>query len=315
MTVYVIRRLASACIVIVMVATLTFLLIQAAPGGLSILMDPNLPPSEVVRLKQNLGLDKPIWVQYVNWVGNAARGDFGGSLSYGGRSVREMVVNRVPATVYLGIASLFLTLSIGIPSGIMAARNKNRLVDQLIGLASFVSLAVPRFWLGIMFIILFGAQLRWLPTSGMGPIGPDFSLGQSLRHLLLPAIVLATSSTAAVVRYTRSAWLEVAKLDYVRTAHSKGLPDRQVAAKHILRNALIPIVTVIGVELPRVVGGSAVIETLFSWPGLGQLGVDAALRRDTPLILGITLVLSVAVVLSNLLVDIVYPILDPRIRY
>lgn len=315
MTGYLIRRLTTAVVVVFLVATLTFLLVQAAPGGLSILMNPNMPASEVARLERNLGLDRPVHVQYLNWLGNALRGDLGASLSYGGRPVREMVVERVPATLYLGVAAFALSLLVGIPAGILAARHKNRFADQAIGLVSFISLAVPNFWLGIMFIILFGAQLRWLPTSGMGPVGANFDLLTSLRHLLLPAVVLATSSTAAIVRYTRSSWLEVASLDHVRTARSKGLKEGQVGRKHVLRNALIPVVTIIGVQLPRTVGGAAVIETLFSWPGLGQLGVDAALRRDTPLILGVTLLVSVAVVLSNLLVDLLYPLLDPRIRY
>lgn len=315
MTSYLLRRLVYAGVVIFLVATLTFVLVQAAPGGLSILMDPNMPPSEVARLERNLGLDRPIHIQYWNWFSNAVQGDLGVSLSYGGRPVIGMVLERVPATVYLGVAALVITLLIGIPCGILAARHQNRSVDQVIGFLSFVALAVPNFWLGIMFIILFGAELRWLPTSGMGPRGENFDLVQSLRHLALPAIVLATSSAAAVVRYTRSSWLEVAGLDYVRTGRSKGLPEWRLGRKHILRNALIPIVTIVGVQLPRVIGGAAVIETLFSWPGLGQLGVDAALRRDTPLILGVTLIVSAAVVLSNLLVDMIYPVIDPRIRY
>lgn len=315
MTSYLLRRLVYAGVVIFLVATLTFVLVQAAPGGLSILMDPNMPPSEVARLERNLGLDRPIHIQYWNWLSNAVQGDLGVSLSYGGRPVIGMVLERVPATVYLGVAALVITLLIGIPCGILAARHQNRSVDQVIGFLSFVALAVPNFWLGIMFIILFGAELRWLPTSGMGPRGENFDLVQSLRHLALPAIVLATSSAAAVVRYTRSSWLEVAGLDYVRTGRSKGLPEWRLGRKHILRNALIPIVTIVGVQLPRVIGGAAVIETLFSWPGLGQLGVDAALRRDTPLILGVTLIVSAAVVLSNLLVDMIYPVIDPRIRY
>lgn len=315
MTSYLLRRLVYAGVVIFLVATLTFVLVQAAPGGLSILMDPNMPPSEVARLERNLGLDRPIYIQYWNWLSNALQGNLGASLSYGGRPVIGMVLERVPATVYLGVAALVITLLIGIPCGILAARHQNRSVDQVIGFLSFVALAVPNFWLGIMFIILFGAELRWLPTSGMGPRGESFDLVQSLRHLALPAIVLATSSAAAVVRYTRSSWLEVADLDYVRTGRSKGLPEWRLGRKHILRNALIPIVTIIGVQLPRVIGGAAVIETLFSWPGLGQLGVDAALRRDTPLILGVTLIVSAAVVLSNLLVDLIYPVIDPRIRY
>lgn len=315
MTAYLLRRLVSAVAVIFLVATLTFVLVQTAPGGLSILMDPNMPASEVTRLERNLGLDRPLHVQYWNWLSNAVQGDFGASLSYGGRPVQGMVLERVPATVYLGVAALVITLLIGIPGGVLAARRQNRTADQVIGFLSFVALAVPNFWLGIMLIIFFGAELRWLPTSGMGPRGDDFDLIQSLRHLILPAVVLATSSTAAVIRYTRSSWLEVAGLDYVRTGRSKGLPEGRLGRKHIFRNALIPIVTVIGVQLPRVIGGAAVIETLFSWPGLGQLGVDAALRRDTPLILGVTLLVSAAVVLSNLLVDMIYPAIDPRIRY
>jgi len=305
----------SAAAVVLLVATLTFLLVQAAPGGLSILMDPNLPASEVARLERNLGLDKPVFVQYWNWLSNAVRGDLGASLSYGGRPVSRMVLERVPATVRLGVAALVITLVVGIPAGVIAARNLNRTADQVIGFLSFVALAVPNFWLGIMLMILFGAELKWLPTSGIGPRGASFDVVQALRHLVMPAAVLASSSTAAVVRYTRSSWLEVARLDYVRTGRSKGLPEGALGRKHILRNALIPIVTVVGVQLPRVIGGAAVIETLFSWPGLGQLGVDAALRRDTPLILGVTLVVSAAVVLSNLLVDLLYPVIDPRIRY
>ncbi|MBX3140364.1 MAG: ABC transporter permease [Trueperaceae bacterium] len=309
---YVLKRSVSAVVVVVLVATLTFLLIQAAPGGLSILMDPNMSSAEAARLKHNLGLDRPIHIQYLNWLSNAVQGDLGASLSYGGRSVTSMIMERVPATVKLGVASLLLTLVIGIPAGVVAGRRPNGLVDQVIGFLSFVALAVPSFWLGIILMIVFGAELRWLPTSGMGPKG-DLVLG--LKHLIMPALVLASSSAAAVIRYTRSSWLEVARLDYVRTGRSKGLTEGQLGRRHILRNALIPVVTIIGVQLPRLVGGAAVIETLFSWPGLGQLGVDAALRRDTPLILGVTLLVSAAVVASNLLVDILYPVIDPRIRY
>src|SRR5690606_29321756 len=189
MTAYLARRLIAAVAVIFLVATLTFVLVQAAPGGLSILMDPNMPPSEVARLERNLGLDRPIHIQYLNWLSNAIQGDLGASLSYGGRPVSGMVLERVPATVLLGVAALIITLLVGIPGGILAARRQNRMADQVIGFLSFVALAVPNFWLGIMFIILFGAELKWLPTSGMGPRGDNLDLAQSLKHLVLPAVV------------------------------------------------------------------------------------------------------------------------------
>lgn len=312
---YVVRRTLAAVVVVFLVATLTFLLVQTAPGGLSVLMDLNATREDVARLERILGLDRPVHVQYWHWLRNVLRGDFGGSLSYGGRPVVEMVMERVPATFVLGLASILITILVGIPAGVLAARHQNRPVDQLVSVFASLGLALPNFWLGLLLIILFGVRLQWLPTTGIGPAGADFDPWVGLRHLILPAVVLATSSTAAVVRYTRSSYLEVVALDHVRTAHSKGLPRSAVDRKHVLRNALIPVVTVVGVQLPRLVGGAAVVETLFSWPGLGQLGVDAALRRDTPLILGVTMLISVAVVFSSLLVDLIYPLLDPRIRY
>lgn len=315
MTQFLIGRAIASIIVLFLVATFTFFLVQVAPGGLSILMDPNLPASEIARLERVLGVDRPPLEQYLAWLGNILRGDLGSSLTYGGRPVLEMVLERVPATLFLGITAFILTIAIGVPIGIFSARRQNSLPDQVISFFSFLGLAVPNFWLGILLIILFAVQLKWLPTSGIGPSGSDDFLLGRLRHVVLPAMVLATSSMAAIVRYTRSSWLEVVSLDFVRTARSKGLTETNIDRHHILKNALIPVITVIGIQLPRIVGGSAVIETLFGWPGIGQLAVDAALRRDTPLILGVTILVSAGVILSNLLVDMIYPVLDPRIRY
>jgi peptide/nickel transport system permease protein len=312
---YILGRLLSSLVVLFIVVTITFFMIQAAPGGLSILMRPDTTAEEAARLARNLGLDRPPHVQYFNWLRNVVLGNFGQSLAYGGRSVLEMVLERLPATIYLGISAMLLTLLLGVPTGILAARNHNGALDQVLSFFSFLGLATPNFWLGIMLIVLFSVRLNWLPASGMRSTGAEFSIWDRLQHLLIPTVVLGTSSVATIVRYTRSSWLETMRLDYVLVAQSKGLSQNRINYKHIFRNAIIPIITVFGIALPRIVGGSAVVETLFSWPGLGQLAVDAALRRDTPLILGVTIFISAAVIFSNLLVDMLYPILDPRIRY
>lgn len=312
---YLLSRLLSTLIVLLLVATVTFIMIRIAPGGLSILMSPDMSPEEAARIARNLGLDKPAHVQYWHWLTNLLRGDFGQSLSYGGRPVLAMITERIPATVLLGASAAIATLLLGIPAGIMAARHHNRTLDQVISFLSVLGLATPNFWLGIMLIVLFSVHLGWLPSSGMQPSGTDFGLWDRLRHLILPTLVLATSNMAEIVRYTRSSWLEVIRLEYVLVARSKGLSQLAVDRRHVLKNALIPVITVFGLSLPRLIGGSAVIETLFSWPGLGMLAVDSALRRDTPLVLGVTIFVSIAVIVSNLLIDLLYPLLDPRIRY
>jgi len=312
---YLIQRLLASLAVLFVVVSVTFAMVQVAPGGLSILMNPNLSPAEAERLARNLGLDRPVHEQYLQWIRNFATGDFGQSLSYGGRSVLRMVTERLPATVLLGATAALVAVLIGVPLGVLAARKHDTLVDQAISLLSSIGLATPNFWLGILLIVLFAVELRWLPASGMRTIGADPNLLDYARHLLLPVVVLATSNMAELVRYTRSSWLEVVRLDYVLVARSKGLSTRAVDRRHVLKNALIPVITVFGVSLPRLIGGSAIVETLFSWPGLGQLAVDAALRRDTPLILGITVFVSVAVIVSNLVIDLIYPLLDPRIQY
>jgi peptide/nickel transport system permease protein len=312
---YLLQRLAASLAVLLVVVTVTFAMVQVAPGGLSILMDPGLPPEEAERLADNLGLNRPLPQQYAQWIGNFLTGDFGQSLSYGGRPVLRMVAERLPATLLLGVTAALVTLALGVPLGILAARRQDGPVDQIVSMLASVGLATPNFWLGILLIVLFSVQLGWLPSSGMRTIGGESGPLDYARHLIMPVIVLATSSLAELVRYTRSSWLEVVRLDYVLVARSKGLGDAAVDRRHVLKNALIPVITVFGVSLPRLVGGSAIVETLFSWPGLGQLAVDASLRRDTPLILGITVFVSVAVILSNLLIDLLYPLLDPRIQY
>lgn len=313
---YLLGRALAALLVLWLVITATFVMIQAAPGGLSILMNPNISAEEAARLGRNLGLDRPVHEQYVQWLGNFLRGDLGASLSYAGRPVGAMVVERLPATLKLGLSAALFAVAVGVPLGVAAARHQNGYVDQAAGVVSGTLLATPNFWLGILLIVLFAVQLEWLPASGIRTIGSrGGGLADQLAHLVMPAVVLGTSTLAELTRYTRSAWLETMRQDYVRTARSKGLARGAVDRKHVLKNALIPVVTVFGVALPRLIGGSAVVETLFSWPGLGQLAVDAALRRDTPLILGVTVFVSLMVVVSNLVIDATYPLLDPRVHY
>jgi peptide/nickel transport system permease protein len=247
-------------------------------------------------------------------MGNLLRGDLGDSLVYS-RSVVAMIADRLPATFLLGTSALVVTLVVGLGAGSYAARRPNSFLDQAFSFLAVVGLATPNFWLGILFIILFSVNLGWLPSSGLRTIGVPFSLMDQLAHLVLPTIVLASSSAAELMRYTRSAWLDVLGQDYIRTAHSKGVPPGTVDRRHVARNALVPLLTIVGLFLPRLVGGAAVIESVFAWPGMGLLAVEAAMNRDSTLILGATIVVSVAIIFSNLLVDALYGVIDPRIRY
>lgn len=314
MLAYLTKQLAASVVVLFVVMTATFFLVKSTPGQLSILADPTLSPDVVAAVERRFGLDRSPVEQYGRWIANIARGDMGMSLVYG-RPVLPMILERLPATLLLGFAALLLTVFIGIPAGIAAARWPNSLLDQALSFLSVVGLATPSFWLGILAIILFSVQLGWLPGSGMQTIGQPFSILDRLSYLILPAAVLATGTIAELMRYTRSSWLEVIHMDYVRSARSKGLSERAVHGKHIMKNALIPVLTILGLSLPRLIGGAAIIESLFSWPGIGSMAVNAAVGRDATVILGTTIFVSVAVILSNLVIDALYGALDPRIRY
>ncbi len=311
---YLTKQIFVSVVVLFLVMTTTFFLIKAAPGQLSILADPTLSPEVVATVERRFGLDRPPIEQYGLWMANVVRGDLGFSLVYG-RPVLPMILDRLPATLLLGFTALLITVVIGIPAGVIAARWPNSPLDQALSFLSVVGLAMPNFWLGILLIILFSVQLGWLPGSGMQTIGQPFSVLDRLSYLVLPAVVLATSTTAEIMRYTRSSWLEVIHQDYVRSARSKGLAESAVHGKHIMKNALIPVLTILGLSLPRLIGGSAIIESLFSWPGIGSMAVNAAVGRDATVILGTTIFVSVAVIASNLIIDVTYGLIDPRIRY
>lgn len=313
LAVYALKRVGYAFVVLLAVSVVTFAIVRLAPGGPSLLADPKLTAEEVRLIEARLGIDRPVPEQFVLWLSRLARGDLGNSFLYQTPNVAT-ILTRLPNTLLLAGVSLALSLLVAIPAGLAAAARPNGVLDRSLGVLSLMAVAVPVFWLGLLLIILFAVVLRVLPAGGMETPGLDGSLPDRLRHLVLPVLVLSSASVAEIFRYTRSSVLSVQRQDFVRTARAKGLPERLLRYRHVLRNALIPVVTVVGLQLPRLIGGAAVTETIFSWPGMGRLGVEAALSRDYPLIMAITLFVAASVVSFNLLVDLLYPLLDPRIR-
>lgn len=314
MTAYVLRRLVHMMALLVLISAIVFALIHSAPGGPMLLVQPGITAEQAALMRTALGLDAPIPLQYARWLGNSVRGHFGSSLTYG-QPVIDIVGERLPNTLTLGAAALVLALLVSIPVGVLSAVRRNSVVDHLGTLGAFFGMSIPVFWLGLLLIILFAVVLRWLPSSGMQELGAPFSVRDLLTHLLLPAVTLATTIMAPLTRYVRSSLLGVLNERYVQTARAKGLPERRVVLRHALGNALIPVVTVIGLQLPRLVGGAAVTESVFAWPGIGRLAVEGAFQRDYPMIMAVTLMVSVTVVTSNLVVDLLYGWLDPRISY
>jgi peptide/nickel transport system permease protein len=290
----------------------SFALVHVIPGDPALVMlGGETSKEEVEQLRRQLGLDKPLPVRYRDWLGQIVRGDLGQSL-YNKSRVSEELTWRLPTTLALVGLALALALAIGIPAGILSAAFRNSWVDHAARLLTLVSLSLPSFWLGLMLIILFSLKLDLLPIVGYQPITQGF--WQAIRFLILPSAALGAGLAALLTRLTRSSMLEVLGQDYVRTARAKGLRDRVVLMRHALRNALIPIVTVIGINLGILLGGSAVIETVFVLPGVGQLVVRSLYNRDLPVIQGLILYVAVIYVLVNLVVDILYTYLDPRLR-
>ena len=298
---------------LILVSAITFLLVNLAPGGPASLMRMDATPEQREALTRRLGLDQPLPVRYVQWLGGAVHGDLGTSLS-SSEPVAFRIEQRLPNTFELAATALAVSIVLGIPLGVLAALRRNSLPDFAVAVISVVGLSVPAFWLGIILILLLSVELNWLPSSGVVSSGSEGDMGDRLQHLLMPAVVLSTTVLPYVVRFTRSALLEVLGQDYVRTATAKGLSRLRVVYAHALRNALVPVVSIIGTLLPRLVGGSVVTEAVFGWPGMGRLAVEAANGRDYPLIVGITVVVSAIVVVTSFVVDLAYTWLDPRIR-
>jgi ABC-type dipeptide/oligopeptide/nickel transport system permease component len=312
---FLVRRLLLLVPVLMGVSVIVFLVLHLAPGDpAEIMLGPQATQVDRLRLRAELGLDDPLTMQYGRWLGHVVRGDLGRSL-WMRRPVLGEVLTRFQATLLLTATALAISSVGGVALGILSARWPNSLLDRSSAVASLFGASMPVFWLGIVLMVIFSLTLGWLPASGMfAPYGGG-DLGDLLRHLVLPALTLAAASVTIVARLTRAAMLEILGQDYIRTARAKGLVERSVVVRHALKNALVPIVTVIGVQAGYLLGGAVLTETVFAWPGVGTLMVQGILARDIPLVQGCVLVVALTFVLVNLGVDVLYAWLDPRIRY
>ncbi len=310
---YAIRRIFQAIILLFLVSVVTFALIHAAPGGPAMLANPDLSQEQVAQITAELQLDDPIWVQYGRWFVNAIQGDFGNSYN-AIKPVTAVIAERLPNTALLAGSALLLSTVLAIPLGVISAMRRNSALDRAVATFCFMGTSVPVFWLGIMLIVVFSIRLDLLPTGGVSTIGQPFSITDRLEHLLLPMLVLAIGNLAEITRYTRSGMITVLQEDYIRTARAKGLREARVISRHGLKNVLIPVVTVLGVLIPRAMGSAAITETVFSWPGMGRLAVESATSRDYPVVLGATLTIAVITIVCSLIADLLYGVLDPRVK-
>ena len=313
MRTYVLRRLVQGVAVLFVVSVVVFAIVHAAPGGPELLNQPDLDPAVARNMRASLGLDDPLPAQYGRWVRNAIVGNFGKSYQHS-LPTTELLRDRIPNTLLLSGTALVVAVLLAVPLGTVSAVYRYSWIDYAATVVAFAGVSIPVFWLAILLIILFSVQLGWLPSGGMVTVGAAFSWRDLLAHLVMPALVLATFPLAQLTRYVRSSMVDVLAQDYIRTARAKGLPETALLARHALRNALIPMLTVLGVLTPRLLGGAVITETIFAWPGLGRLAVDAAVTRDYPVIMTVTLLVSALVVLSNLITDLLYGLVDPRIK-
>ncbi|MDQ7829448.1 MAG: ABC transporter permease [Armatimonadota bacterium] len=310
---YLLRRLAALVPVMLIVATVGFVIVRLAPGDPAVVMlGPDASPDRVAELRRDLGLQEPVPVQLLRWYQRVLRADFGRSV-FEGDPVTQVIRNRLEPTVLLTLLAMVVAMAIGVPAGVASAVRRNSLVDQLLMGVALLGVSMPSFWLGLNLILVFSLALGLFPVSGYVPLHENWTA--ALRSLVLPALTLGVGASGLIARMTRSAMLEVLHQDYVRTALAKGVPGRRVLVRHALRNALIPVVTVIGLSMGTLLAGAVTVETVFAIPGVGLLVISSVLRRDLPVIQGVLLFAATVYVLVNLLVDLIYVYLDPRITY
>lgn len=312
---YILRRILIGIPVLWGVTVINFVIINLAPGSpADLYLTPTSTPGDVARMRHELGLDQPIWIRYLKWLGQLLHGDLGFSLQ-SRIPVTQLLGERILPTLTLMGTSLIVAYLVAIPIGIFVARRKNTFADYGVVGMSFLGISVPHFFLGLVIIYIFAVKTGWFPTGNIMTLGGTGSLVDRVEHLVLPTAVLATAISANMVRYVRSSMIDVFDADYIRTARAKGLGERKITNKHALRNALTPIVTVVGVDLSVLLGGAIVTEQIFQWQGIGLLTIQAIQGRDYSVLMAINLIAALSVFIANLLTDIAYGIVDPRVKY
>ncbi|MGD0820675.1 MAG: ABC transporter permease [Desulfomonilia bacterium] len=319
---YLIRRLAILIPTFIGITIVCFAVIHLAPGSptdLQTQMNPDITPQAIEQLNKHYGLDKPLTTQYFLWMKNLALLDFGNSISSDARPVWDKVKERLPITIYINISSMIIIFLAAIPLGVISALNRGSVLDRVITVFVFIGFSIPGFWLALICMDLLGVRLGWLPISGIH--SPEYlnlplwgKVVDTTRHLFLPVFISAFGSLAGMSRYMRSSMLEIIRQDYILTARAKGLPERTVIYKHAMRNALLPVITILGLSIPGLIGGSVIFESIFSIPGLGKLFYEAIMMRDYNMIMGSLTIGAVLTLMGNLIADIAYSIADPRIR-
>ncbi|WP_113108604.1 ABC transporter permease [Rhizobium lusitanum] len=314
---YCLKRLAIGIGMLIALSMLVFVLLRLTPGDpIDAYIDPSTPlsPAAMADLRDRLGLDQPLPVQYIGWLQQALHGNFGYSIKRLDQPVLTLVLSRIGPTLLLMGSALIMAIVAGIAAGVIGAVRRNSVTDVSLSVLALAGISSPAFLSALLGLYIFAVRLGWLPSGGMLTPGEDFSLGDLLRHLILPSALLAVAQAALIMRYMRASLLEVLNQDYVRTARAKGVVEFWVIVKHALRNALLPVVTVIGSTIGLAIGGAIFIESVFNWPGMGLLLVDAVTTRDYPVIMGAALVIGACVIVVNLLTDIAYAVVDPRIK-
>jgi len=310
---YILRRILQAIPLLFFISIVSFALIKLAPGDpVNSFVTPNMSPEDVERIRESLGLNQPLYMQYLIWLKNVLSGNLGYSLS-NHRPVSTLIAERLPATIGLMGSALLLSLIIAIPLGLISAANKNRLVDRALSLFSYIGISIPSFWFAMMLIYIFAIKLQWLPSMGMRTIGTD-SILDIIKHGILPCIVLSLMQVSVYMRYIRSNTISQLEEDYVQIQYAYGSTRSVVLVRHVLKNVLLPIITILGMSLPELFAGAFITETVFSWPGMGSLGISSVFSLDYPVIMGITMITSVFLVIGNLVADILYGVVDPRIK-
>ncbi len=323
---YILQRLSLMVPVLIGTSLVVFVIVRLLPGDPAIAMlGLNSTPEELVRMRHLLGLDQPVYIQYLKFVSDIARGDFGNSISRGAPAL-EVVLGTLPATIELAVTSMLLSILIAVPLGVLAAVRQHSIIDYGSMVLALLGVSMPIFWLGILLILMFSLQLHWLSAFGRGaPLTEAFmkfvatgdvgTLIDSLKHIILPATALGVNLTGLIARITRSSMLEILRQDYVRTAKAKGLRDRLVISRHAIRNALLPIITILGLQFGALLGGAVITETIFAWPGVGRLVVQGINQRDFPVVQTAVMIMAFSVSFLNLLTDLSYAYINPRIRY